>query len=158
VLAATSSEEKAALARSAGADEVIFYRSVDLTAEARRLTNGRGVDVVYDSVGKDTFEKSLDALRPRGMMVLYGQSSGAVPPQDPQILNRKGSLFLTRPRLAHYTADAAELEQRATDLFSWMKSGKLDVRVDKTYPLADAAEAHRYLEAGRTRGKIILVP
>jgi NADPH2:quinone reductase len=158
VLAATSSEEKAALARSAGADEIIFYRSADLAAEARRLTNGRGVDVVYDSVGKDTFEKSLDSLRPRGMMVLYGQSSGAVPPQDPQILNRKGSLFLTRPRLAHYTADRAELEKRASDLFRWIESGELDVRIDKTYPLADAAEAHRYLEAGRTRGKIILMP
>jgi NADPH2:quinone reductase len=158
VIGVVSTKEKAQLARDGGADEIIFYRDQDLTAEARRLTNGKGVDVVYDSVGKDTFDKSLDSLRSRGMMVLYGQSSGAVPPQDPQILNRKGSLYLTRPRLAHYTADADELSRRASDLFGWIRNGELDVRVDKSYQLADAPEAHRYLEGGLTRGKILLLP
>ena len=158
VIGVVSTEEKAKLARSAGADDVILYRDQDMAAEARRLTNGKGVDVVYDSVGKDTFAKSLDALRPRGMLVLYGQSSGPVEPQDPQILNRKGSLFLTRPTLAHYTADRAELDRRASDLFDWIRSGELEVRIDRSYPLAQAADAHRYLEAGLTRGKILLLP
>jgi NADPH2:quinone reductase len=158
VIGVVSTEEKAKLARSAGASDVILYRDQDMAAEARRLTNGKGVDVVYDSVGKDTFAKSLDALRPRGMLVLYGQSSGPVEPQDPQILNRKGSLFLTRPTLAHYTADRAELDRRASDLFDWIRSGELEVRIDRSYPLAQAADAHRYLEAGLTRGKILLLP
>jgi NADPH2:quinone reductase len=158
VIGVVSTEEKAALARSAGADDIIFYRSQDLAAEARRLTNGKGVDVVYDSVGRDTFAKSLDALKPRGMMVLYGQSSGPVEPQDPQILNRKGSLFLTRPTLAHHTADADELAMRANDLFTWIQNGEIEVRIDQSYPLAEAAEAHRYLEAGLTRGKVLLLP
>jgi NADPH2:quinone reductase len=158
VIAAVSTEEKATLARSAGADDVIFYRSQDLATEARRLTNGRGVDVVYDSVGRDTFAKSLDALRPRGMLVLYGQSSGPVEPQDPQILNRKGSLFLTRPTLGHYTASPEELAMRANDLFTWIRDGEIDVRIDRSYPLAEAADAHRYLEAGLTRGKVLLLP
>ena len=158
VIGVVSSEEKAALARSAGADDIIFYRDQDLAAEARRLTNGRGVDVVYDSVGRDTFAKSLDALRPRGMMVLYGQSSGPVEPQDPQILNRKGSLFLTRPTLAAYVATPEELSKRANDLFTWIRNDEIEVRIDKSYPLADAVEAHRYLEAGRTRGKVLLIP
>jgi len=158
VIGTASSEEKAELARSAGADDVILYRDVDLAQEARRLTDGAGVDVAYDSVGKDTFSKSLDALKPRGMLVLYGQSSGAVAPLDPQALNAKGSLFLTRPSLAHYTADRAELDSRAGDLFAWIRDGELEVRIDRTFPLAEAAEAHRYLEAGKTRGKVLLIP
>jgi NADPH2:quinone reductase len=158
VIGVVSTEEKAALARSAGADDIIFYRTQDMAAEARRLTNGKGVDVVYDSVGRDTFARSLDALRPRGMLVLYGQSSGPVEPQDPQILNRKGSLFLTRPTLGHYTADADELGMRSNALFGWIRSGEIEVRIDRSYPLAAAADAHRYLEAGLTRGKVLLKP
>jgi NADPH2:quinone reductase len=156
VIGAASTEEKAELARSAGASDVILYRQKDLTEEARRLTDGKGVDVVYDSVGKDTFMKSLSSLRPRGMMALYGQSSGPVEPMDPQLLNQKGSLFLTRPTLGHHVHDRREMDKRASDIFGWMKSGELDVRVDKTFPLADAAEAHRYLEAGKTKGKLLL--
>jgi NADPH2:quinone reductase len=156
VIAAASTEEKAELARSAGASEVILYRQKDLTEEARRLTEGKGVDVVYDSVGKDTFMKSLSSLRPRGMMALYGQSSGPVEPMDPQVLNQKGSLFLTRPTLGHHLADRREMDKRASDIFGWMTSGELDVRIDKTFPLADAADAHRYLEAGKTKGKLLL--
>ena len=158
VIGTASSEEKAELARTAGADHVILYRERDLAEEARRLTDGEGVDVVYDSVGKDTFERSLDALRPRGTMVLFGGSSGAVAPLDPQVLNQKGSLFLTRPSLAHYVATREELERRADDLFRWIRGGELEVRVDTTFPLSDAAEAHRYIEAGRTMGKVLLLP
>jgi NADPH2:quinone reductase len=158
VIGAASTEEKAALARSAGADDVILYRQQDLTEEARRLTGGKGVDVVYDSVGKDTFQKSLSALRPRGLMALYGQSSGPVEPMDPQILNQKGSLFLTRPSLGAYVAQRHELEKRAGDVFGWIRDGSLDVRIDRTIPLAQAAEAHRYLEAGQTKGKVLLRP
>ncbi|HEV8192542.1 MAG TPA: zinc-binding dehydrogenase, partial [Ktedonobacterales bacterium] len=158
VIGTASTDEKEQLARSAGADEVIRYTEVDFAAEARRLTNGVGVNVVYDSVGKHTFDKSLDALRPRGTLVLFGQSSGRVPPLDPQVLNAKGSLFLTRPTLSHYIATRDELLWRAGDLFSWIRDGMLEVRIDKTWPLAEAAEAHRYLEARQTKGKVLLVP
>ncbi|HUH95805.1 MAG TPA: quinone oxidoreductase [Anaerolineales bacterium] len=158
VIGTASTEEKAALARKAGADEVINYAQADFEAEVKRLTNNAGVDVVYDSVGKDTFDKSLNCLRRRGYMVLYGQSSGSVPPLDPQTLNAKGSLFLTRPFLQHYTVDRAEILSRANDLFKWMASGELKVRIDKTFPLMEAAEAHRYLEGRQSKGKIILIP
>ncbi len=158
VIGTVSTEEKARLAREAGADEVIRYTEVDFEEEVKRLTAGRGVDVVYDSVGKTTFDKSLNCLRPRGYMVLYGQASGAVPPLDPQVLNAKGSLFLTRPSLGHYIADRTELLQRAGDLFRWMQAGELWVRIDRTWPLAEAADAHRYMEARQTKGKILLIP
>lgn len=158
VIGTVSTEEKAALAREAGADEIINYTQVDFESEVKRLTENKGVDVVYDSVGKDTFEKGLNCLRRRGYMVLYGQSSGPAPQIDPQILNAKGSLFLTRPTLGHYTTDRAELLERADDLFKWIATGKLKVRIDKTYPLADAAEAHRYLEGRQSKGKILLTP
>lgn len=158
VIGTVSTEEKAALALEAGADEVINYSEKDFEAEVKRLTDNMGVDVVYDSVGKDTFEKGLNCLRRRGYMVLFGQSSGPAPQIDPQILNPKGSLFLTRPTLGHYTADRTELLERVNDLFSWMATGKLNVRVDKTFPLAEAAEAHLYLEGRKTKGKILLIP
>ena len=158
VLGTASTEEKARLAREAGADEVILYTQTDFEAEVKRLTNNAGVDVVYDSVGKDTFDKSLNCLRRRGYMVLYGASSGAVPPMDPQTLNAKGSLYLTRPFLAHYTADRAELLARANDVFNWIAAGNLKVRIDKSFPLAEAAEAHRYLEGRQSKGKILLIP
>jgi NADPH2:quinone reductase len=158
VIGTASTEEKAALAREAGADEMILYTQADFEAEVKRLTEGRGVDVVYDSVGKDTFDKSLNCLRRRGYMVLYGQSSGSVPPLDPQVLNAKGSIFLTRPFLAHYTADRAELMQRTGDLFKWIAAGELKVRIDKTFALAQAAEAHRYLEGRQSKGKVLLLP
>jgi NADPH2:quinone reductase len=158
VIGTASTEEKAALAREAGADEVILYTQTDFESEVKRLTGGAGVDVVYDSVGKDTFDKSLNCLRRRGMMVLYGASSGAVPPLDPQVLNAKGSIYLTRPFLGHYTADRAELLGRVNDLFNWITAGELKVRIDKTFPLAEAAEAHRYLEGRQSKGKILLLP
>lgn len=158
VIGTASTEEKAALAREAGADEVIDYVQNDFESEVKRLTNNAGVDVVYDSVGKDTFDKSLKCLRRRGMMVLFGASSGAVPPMDPQILNARGSLFLTRPTLAHYTADRAELLSRTDDLFQWIAAGALKVRIDQTFPLAQVAEAHRYLEGRQSKGKILLIP
>jgi NADPH2:quinone reductase len=158
VIGTVSTEEKAALAREAGADEVIIYTRVDFETEVKRLTNNAGVDVIYDSVGKDTFEKGLNLIRRRGYMVLYGQSSGPAPQIDPQVLNAKGSLFLTRPTLGHYTADRAELLQRTNDLFQWMAEGKLNVRVDKTFPLSEVAEAHRYLEGRQSKGKILLIP
>jgi len=158
VIGTVSTEEKAARAREAGADEVILYTQVDFEAEVKRLTNNVGVHVVYDSVGKDTFDKSLNCLRRRGYMVLYGQSSGPVPPVDPQTLNAKGSLYLTRPFLAHYTADRTELLSRVNDLFKWIAAGDLKVRVDKTFPLTQAADAHRYLEDRQSKGKILLIP
>ncbi len=158
IIGTVSTEEKAQLARSLGADEVILYTRDDFEAETRRLTGGKGVDVVYDSVGKTTFEKGLGCLRTRGYMVLFGQSSGAVPPLDPQVLNARGSLFLTRPTLAHYIATRDELLQRTGDLFRWITSGELHVRIDRTFPLAEAAEAHRYLEGRQTHGKVLLVP
>jgi len=158
VIGTVSTEEKAELAREAGADEVIIYTKVDFETDVKRLTDNKGVDVVYDSVGKDTFEKGLNVLRRRGYMVLYGQSSGPAPQIDPQILNPKGSLFLTRPTLGHYTADRKELMGRTNDLFNWMATGKLNVRVDKTFHLTEAAEAHRYLEGRQSKGKILLIP
>jgi NADPH2:quinone reductase len=156
VIGTVSTEAKAALARGAGADHVVRYTVEDFREVARRLTDGRGVDVVYDSVGQATFEGSLDSLRRRGYLVLFGQSSGPVPPIDPLILNRKGSLFLTRPSLAHYTADRRELIGRAGDLLRWIAAGELDVRIDRVLPLAEAAEAHRLLEGRKTAGKVLL--
>jgi NADPH2:quinone reductase len=158
VIGTASSAAKAAIATEAGADAVILYTQQDFVAETKRLTGGRGATVVYDSVGKDTFEKSLDALAPRGMLVLFGQASGPVPPLDPQILNQKGSLFLTRPRLGHYIATRDELLARAGDIFGWMLDGKLRVRIDHEIPLARAAEAHRALESRATMGKVLLRP
>jgi len=158
VIGTVSTDEKAALAREAGADEGINYIQADFEAEVKKLTNNVGVDVVYDSVGKDTFDKSLNCIRRRGYMVLYGASSGAVAPIDPQTLNAKGSIYLTRPFLAHYTADRAEILWRVNDLFKWIAAGELKVRIDKTFPLAEVAEAHRYLEGRQSKGKIILIP
>lgn len=158
VIGAASTPEKIQFALDAGADEMIRYTEVDFQEETMRLTDGRGVDVVYESVGKDTFEQSLRSLRPRGYLVLYGQSSGAVSPIDPQILNRHGSLFLTRPSLGHYIRDREELLWRAGDLFEAVKDDRLTVRVDRTFPLAEAADAHRYLEGRNTKGKILLRP
>jgi NADPH2:quinone reductase len=147
---------KAALAREAGADHVVGYG--ELVTTALEVTGGRGVDVVYDGVGAATFDDSLKALRPRGMMVLFGASSGQVPPVDPQRLNSGGSLFLTRPTLGHYMADAGELAWRASELFGWIAKGELDVRIGGEYPLADAARAHEDLAGRRTTCKLILIP
>ena len=158
VLGTVSTEAKAALARQAGADEVILYTQADFEVEVKRLTDGKGVDVVYDSVGKTTFDKGLNCLRRRGMMVLCGQSSGAVPPLDPQTLNAKGSLYLTRPTLAHYTADRSELLWRANDLLGWLASGELKVRIDRTFPLTEAAAAQTYLASRQSSGKVLLIP
>jgi len=158
VIGTVSTAEKASLAREAGVDEVILYTQTDFESEVKRLTNNMGVDVVYDSVGKDTFDKSLNCIRRRGYMVLYGASSGAVPPIDPQTLNAKGSIYLTRPFLGHYTADRAELMERANDIFRWIAAGELKVHIDKTFPLSDAAEAHRYLEDRQSKGKVLLIP
>lgn len=156
VYGTVSTPEKAELAREAGADEVILYTQTDFAAEVKRLTGGKGVHVVYDSVGKETFDKSLTCLVPRGYLVSFGQSSGPVPPLDTQLLNRNGSLFLTRPTLAHYALDRAELLGRARDLFSWITSGDLRLRIDSMFPLAQAAEAHRMLEGRASTGKIVL--
>ena len=157
VIGTVSTAEKARLAKQVGADEVILYTRQDFETEVKRFTDNKGVDVVYDSVGKDTFDKSLNCLRRRGYMVLFGASSGPVPPLDPQVLNAKGSLFLTRPLLAHYTADRAELSKRANDLFEWMRTDKLSVRIDRTFPLANATDAHRALHSRATMGKILLL-
>ena len=158
VIGTVSTEAKAALAREAGAHEVILYTQQDFESEARRLTGGRGVDVVYDSVGATTFAKSLGSLRPRGLLALFGQSSGPVPPFDPNTLNGKGSLFLTRPSLAHHILTRDELSWRAGDVLGWVASGELKIRVDHAYPLAEAAQAHRDLEGRRTAGKLLLIP
>jgi NADPH2:quinone reductase len=158
VLATVGTEEKAQLARQMGADDVIVYTREEFPAAVRRLTGGKGVKVVFDSVGRTTFDGSLDSLVPRGTMVLFGQSSGAVPPMDPQVLNRKGSLFLTRPTLAHYIATRTELLERANALFGWMREGKLTVRIGDELPLGEAAEGHRRLEGRLTTGKVVLVP
>jgi len=158
VIGTAGTEEKAELAQGAGADEVIVYTESDFVEETMRLTDGAGVDVVYDSVGKTTFDSGLEVLSPRGYMVLYGGSSGPVPPLDPQVLNRKGSLFLTRPTLAHYTAEREEPLWRAESLFSWIGQGNLDVRIGGAYELKDAAQAHRDLEGRKTTGKLILLP
>ena len=156
VFGTVSTEQKAAIAVEAGVDHPIIYTATDFEAELKRLTSGAGVDVVYDSVGKTTFEKSLACLRPRGMMVLFGQSSGSVPPLDPQILNTRGSLFLTRPSLAHYLLSRDELLWRAGDVFAAMERGQLVLRIDHAFPLEQAAEAHRALESRSTTGKLIL--
>ena len=158
VIGTVGTEAKAALAREAGADEVVLYQQEDFLEAVKRLTGGRGVDVVYDSVGKTTAEKSLDCLVPRGMAVFYGNASGPVPPIDPLVLSRKGSLFLTRPSLVHYIADRASLEARAAAVLEDAAAGRLKVRIDRTYPLAEAAEAHRALEGRQTTGKVLLIP
>ena len=158
VIGTVSTETKAELARQAGADELILYTQSDFLAEVKKITGGQGVHVVYDSVGATTFDKSLDCLKPRGYLVLFGQSSGPVPPFDPGKLAAKGSLFLTRPTLAHYALDRAELLQRSGDLFGWIQSGALKPRIERVFPLKDAAEAQRQLEARKTTGKVILVP
>jgi len=157
VLGTTSTEAKADLARDAGIDEVIFYTKQDFEAEVKRLTGGQGVEVVYDSVGAPTYMQGLNCLRPRGMMVLFGQSGGKVPPLDPTILNTKGSLFLTRPSLAHYCATREELLWRAGDVLQWVASGKLKLAIERVYPLAQAAQAHRDLESRATAGKLLLM-
>jgi NADPH2:quinone reductase len=158
VIGTTGTAKKAERAKAAGADEVILYNEVDFAAEAKRLTGGKGVDVVYDSVGASTFEKSLDSLRPRGLMVSYGNASGAVPPVAPLLLNQKGSLFLTRPTLAHYCADRAELELRAGEVLGWIASDQVKLMLEYSYPLAEAAQAHRDLESRKTMGKLLLKP
>lgn len=158
VIGTAGGPEKGALAREAGAHDVIDYTTSKFPEEVRRLTDGRGVQVVYDSVGKDTFSGSLDSLAMRGMLVLFGQSSGAVPPVDPQILNQKGSLYLTRPTLFHYTALREELLERSGDVYRWIERGELAVKIFREIPLADAAEAHRLLEGRKTTGKVLLVP
>lgn len=156
VLATVSTAAKAKLARAAGADEIASYD--DFAARARDVTGGEGVAAVYDGVGKTTFDASLDALRVRGTMVLIGAASGPVPPLDPQVLNAKGSLFLTRPMLRHYTRDRSELMARAGDLLNWVAEGRLEVRIGARYPLKDARRAHEDFEARRTTGKLLLIP
>ncbi len=158
VIGTVSTDEKAKLARDAGADEVILYTKQDFEAEVKRITGGKGCQVVYDSVGKTTFDKGFNCLAPRGLMALYGQSSGPIGAFDPQTLNAKGSLFLTRPSLGHYIATREELVQRATELAGWITSGKLRLRMEFEFPLKDAAEAHRALEGRKTTGKVLLVP
>jgi NADPH:quinone reductase len=158
VIATVSTEEKARLARSAGADEIILYTQSDFEAETKRLTGGKGVDVVYDSVGKTTFEKGLNVLRPRGMMVLFGGSSGAVAPIDPLLLTQNGSLFLTRPSLTNYIATSQELHSRASAVFGMIRDGKLKLRIEHVYPLSEAPKAHHDLEGRKTTGKLLLLP
>ncbi len=158
VITTVSTPEKAALSKAAGADEVVAYTTDDFEAAARHATDGAGVQVVYDSVGSTTYMKSLGSLAPRGMLVLFGQSSGVVPPLDPAILAQKGSLFLTRPTLGHYIASTDELRQRARDLFAWVADGTLRLRIEHDFPLKDAAEAHRALEGRQTTGKVLLIP
>ena len=158
VIATVSTDEKAKLAREAGADEVILYTQSDFETETKRLTGGKGVDVVYDSVGKTTFEKGLNVLRPRGFMVLFGGSSGAVPPFDLITLSQKGSLYVTRPSLGSYIATREELVARSGAVFGMIEAGKLKLRVEYTYPLAEAQRAHRDLEGRKTTGKLLLIP
>ncbi len=158
VIATVSTDEKAKLAREAGADEIILYTQADFEAETKRLTGDKGVDVVYDSVGKTTFDKGLNVLRPRGMMVLFGGSSGAVPPVDLIVLSQKGSLYVTRPTLFAYIASRDELVERSEAVFGMMATGKLKLRIEHTYPLAEAQRAHRDLEGRKTTGKLLLIP
>jgi NADPH2:quinone reductase len=158
VIGTAGSEEKAKLAREAGADDVIVYTQQDFEAETRRLTDGKGVHVVYDGVGKTTFDKDLNVMRPRGYVVLFGGASGAVPPFDPMRLTQKGSLFLTRPSLMHYIATREELEQRATDVLNMIANGKLKLRIEHVYKLEQAQQAHRDLEGRKTTGKLLLIP
>src|SRR6266481_3586091 len=158
VIATVSTEEKAKLAREAGADDVILYTQADFETETKRITGGKGVDVVYDSVGKTTFDKGLNVLRPRGMMVLFGGSSGAVPPFDLIALAQKGSLYVTRPTVAHYIATREELLARSSAVFGMIAAGKLKLRIQHTYPLAQAQQAHRDLEGRKSTGKLLLIP
>jgi len=158
VIGTAGSEEKAKLAKDAGADEVIVYTKQDFEAETKRLTDGKGVHVIYDGVGKSTFEQDLNLLRPRGYLVLFGAASGPVPPFDPIKLAQKGSLFLTRPSLVHYIAGREELEQRAGDVLGWIATGKLKLRIEYIYKLADAQQAHKDLEGRKTTGKLLLIP
>jgi NADPH2:quinone reductase len=158
VIGTVSTEEKAKLAREAGAHEVILYSHQDFEAEVNRLTGGKKLQVVYDAVGRDTFEKSLNCLAMRGYMVLYGAASGPVAPLDPQVLNAKGSLFLTRPSLFHYIATRDDLVRRATEVLTWIQKGELKLRIGATFPLAEAAQAHRDLEGRKTTGKVLLIP
>lgn len=158
VIATCGTDEKAKLVREAGADDVIVYTKQDFEAETKRLTDGKGVHVVYDGVGKTTFDKDLNVLRPRGYLVLFGAASGPVPPVDPAVLAKKGSLFLTRPALGHHIATREELELRSRDLFQQIGEGKLKLRIEHVYKLSDAAQAHRDLEARMTTGKLLLVP
>ncbi|HSM86279.1 MAG TPA: quinone oxidoreductase, partial [Candidatus Limnocylindrales bacterium] len=158
VIGTAGTQEKAKLAKDAGADEVIVYSSQDFEAETKRLTDNKGVHVIYDGVGKSTFDADLNLLRPRGYLVLFGASSGAVPPFDPIRLSQKGSLFLTRPSLMHYIAGRDELEYRASDVFNMIKAGKLKLHIGHTYKLAEAQQAHRDLEGRKTTGKLLLLP
>lgn len=158
VLTTVGSDGKVGLAREAGADAVCVYTRENFADAARAFTSGRGVDVAYDAVGKDTFDGTLNSLRPRGMFVSFGNASGPVPPFAPLVLSQKGSLFFTRPTLTHYTLTTEELQARASDLFSWVAAGKLKVRIGATFPLAAAAEAHRALEGRGTTGKVLLLP
>ncbi len=158
VIGTVSSEEKAGIARDAGADFVVRYDVRDFENEVKNITQGRGVDVVYDSVGRTTFEKSLNCLKRRGMMVLFGQSSGPVPPVDLTILNARGSIFLTRPSLTHYAATQEEIDWRAGDILEWIAEGRLKLRIDRSLPLREAAKAHQALEGRQTKGKILLIP
>jgi NADPH2:quinone reductase len=158
VIGTVSSDEKAALAREAGADDVVVFTQNDFESEVKRLTGGKGVDVIYDGVGKDTFEKNLNVMRLRGMIVLYGMSSGPVPPVDPAKLSEKGSLYMARTSLAHFTATRDELLARTSELFRLIEAGKLKLQIAKTYPLAEAPQAHRDLEGRRVTGKLLLRP
>ena len=158
VIGTVSTPEKARLAREAGADDVILYAEKDFETEVRRITGGQGVEVVYDSVGQATFEKSMNCLTTRGCLVLYGQSSGPVPPFDPQALNTRGGLFLTRPSLGHYTRNREELLARANQVLGWVGEGRLRLRIGETFPLANAGEAHRKLAGRETTGKVLLLP
>ncbi len=158
LIGTVSTEAKAALAREAGADEVILYSKADFEAEVKRLTGNRGVQVVYDSVGRTTYEKSMNCLAPRGYLVLFGNSSGPVPPIDPLVLSAKGSIYMTRPTMGNYIATREELLARANDILGWAASGRLRVRIDRTFPLTAAAEAHRYLASRQSAGKLVLIP
>jgi len=158
VIGTVSTDEKAALAKQAGADHVILYSKQDFVAEVKRITGNRGVDVIYDGVGATTFEKGLTCIRPRGVMALYGAASGPVGPLDLQLLNANGSLFVTRPSLNHHIASREELVQRSGDVLGWIRDGKLKLRVETTFPLDKAGEAHRALEGRKTTGKVLLIP
>lgn len=158
VVATVSNEEKAKIASQIGADFVIIYTQSDFEKEVKNFTQNQGVDVVYDSVGQATFLKGLNCLKPRGYMVLYGQASGPVEPIDPQILNRKGSLYLTRPTIGHYLQSQVEVQQRSGDLFSWLRSGELKLRIDRKFALEDATAAHEYMENRYTKGKVLIIP
>jgi NADPH2:quinone reductase len=158
VIGTVSTEEKAALAKQAGADHVILYSKQDFEVEVKRITGGRGVEVVYDGVGATTFDKGLNCLRPRGVMALYGAASGPVPPLDLQRLNAGGSLFVTRPSLNHHIASREELVQRSGEVLGWIRDGKINLRVETTFPLEKAPDAHRALEGRKTTGKVLLIP